>query len=211
MRTIYINAAVEYNAEWDLKELISDANMRRRMSRFIKMGVATGLKCLQEAQVKTPDSIITATAYGCLADSEKFLSAALASDEQMLPPTPFIQSTFNTMGSQIAILTGCHGYNMTFVDRQRSFADALVDACLEIGDGKHNVLLGYADEMTPTLRAILDRMGKKSEHLPQNDSAWFFMISDTKSESTKMALEDITIEKIMSYKSAQDLLNEIGK
>lgn len=209
MKTIYINAMTVYNAEWDLKTLIPDANMRRRMSRFIKMGVATGLKCLQEAGVESPDSIITATAYGCLADSEKFLSSALASDEQMLPPTPFIQSTFNTMGSQIAILTGCHGYNMTFVDRQRSFADALVDACLEIGDGKQNVLLGYADEMTPTLGAILNRMGRAANNMPHEDCAWFFLLSDVRNEHTLAALDDLSLSNIMGYGSVHDFIAAI--
>jgi len=209
MKPIFINAATSFDADWDLKTLIPDANMRRRMSRFVKMGVATGLKCLQEADVITPDSIITATAYGCLTDSEKFLSSALASNEQMLPPTPFIQSTFNTMGSQIAILTGCHGYNMTFVDRQRSFADALVDATLEIGDGKHNVLLGYADEMTPTLGAIIDRMGSKGAKLPKNDSAWFFLLSDKKTDHTIASLEKLTLDKIMGYNSVHDFISAL--
>ncbi len=179
------------------------------MSRFVKMGVATGLRCLAEAGITTPDSIITATAYGCLADSEKFLNAAIASDEQMLPPTPFIQSTFNTMGGQIALLTGCHGYNMTFVDRQRSFADALLDACLEIADGKHNVLLGYTDEQTPTLKAIFRRMGRKADSLPCDDSAWFFMLSDTPGEHSLGSLTDITLDTIAGITSADPFMQKL--
>lgn len=209
MKTIYINAAVRYDSQWDIKSLIPDANMRRRMSRIVKMGVASGLKCLEEAHIATPDSIITATAYGCLADSEKFLSSAISSGELVLPPTPFIQSTFNTVGSHIAILTGCHGYNMTFVDRSRSFADALVDASLEISEGKHNVLIGVMDEVTPTLQNILTRMKNVSEELPRDDSAWFFVLSDTKCECTLGQIEEISIAGLMKMGSAETLFERV--
>lgn len=209
MKNIYINAATQYNNEWDIKQLITDANMRRRMSTLVKMGVATGLKCLAQANVTTPDSIITATAYGCLADSEKFLAAALSSDEQNLPPTPFIQSTFNTIGSQLAILTHCNGYNMTFVNRQQSFTDALIDACLEIADGKHTVLLGYADEQTATLHNIIERMGKYGTALPQNNSAWFFLLSDQKTEQTIAEISNPTLNTLRNIGSVTTFMRNI--
>ncbi len=209
MKTIYVNAATQYSSEWDLKELIPDANMRRRMSKLVKMGVSTGLQCLSSANVSSPDSIITATAYGCLTDSEKFLASALSSGEQVLPPTPFIQSTFNTIGSHIAIMTGCHGYNMTFVDRQRSFADALVDAALEIADGKHCVLLGYIDELTPTLQVILKRMGHCAANIPADDSAWFFLLSDQKNEHTIAQLNNPTLDMLCGVGSASNFMKSI--
>ena len=209
MKTIFVNAATQYSADWDMKTLVPDANMRRRMSKIVKMGVATGLRCLAEAQISVPDSIITATAYGCLADSEKFLSSALQTNEQVLPPTPFIQSTFNTIGSHIAILTGCHGYNMTFVDRERSFSDALLDAALEIADGKHLVLLGYADEQTPTLHNIFSRLGYRSQTLPQADSAWFFLLSDKKNEHTIAQVANPTLSPLPNVGSAADFFNSL--
>ncbi len=209
MKTIYVNAAAQYSDAWDLKSLVPDANMRRRMSKIVKMGVATGLHCLAQAQISVPDSIITATAYGCLTDSEKFLLSALQTNEQVLPPTPFIQSTFNTIGSHIAILTGCHGYNMTFVDRERSFTDALIDAALEIADGKHTVLLGYADELTPTLHNILQRMPHKAKHLPCEDSAWFFLLSDEKNEHTIAQLTNPTISSLTNVGTAAMFFNSL--
>lgn len=209
MKTVYINAAVRFSADWDVKSLIPDANMRRRMSRIVKMGVASGLRCLAEAGVPIPDSIITATAYGCLADSEKFLSSAISSGEQVLPPTPFIQSTFNTVGSHIAIITGCNGYNMTFVNRSCSFADALLDACLQIAEGKHNVLLGMMDEETPALHTIISRMGHYAEGLPYDDTAWFFVLSDAENDRTLASLDDFSLDSLGRIGSASDFYNSV--
>ena len=58
----------------DIKQLIPDAGMRRRMSRVIKMAVTTAVETLGGVENIAPlDAIITATGWGCLADSERFL------------------------------------------------------------------------------------------------------------------------------------------
>lgn len=58
----------------DIKALIPEAAVRRRMSRILKMAVTTAVECCGNIDnIKDIDSIITATGYGCLADSEKFL------------------------------------------------------------------------------------------------------------------------------------------
>ena len=90
--------------EPDYKEIITDATLRRRMSRFVKMGVACGLECI--GQTSDIDAVITATGLGCLADTEKFIESIVANNERLLNPTPFIQSTFNTVGGQLALLKG---------------------------------------------------------------------------------------------------------
>ena len=206
MKKIYINSVVKYSSDWDVKEIIPDANVRRRMSRIVKMGVSTGLKCLQESGVECPDAIITSTSYGCLADSEKFLSSSISSNEQVLPPTPFIQSTFNTIGSSIAILTGCYGYNMTYVNRRNSFSDGLLDAYMQIQEGKHNVLLGHTDEMTETLRTILTRMGARGDRLPHDDCSWFFMLSDKEGANCFGFIENLTLEKVRQIESVDNFI-----
>ena len=68
-----------------------------------------------------PEAIITATSLGCLADTEKFLSSMVNNEPSMLNPTPFIQSTFNTIGGQLALITGNKGANITYVHRGFSF------------------------------------------------------------------------------------------
>ena len=104
-------------------ELVPSAAMRRRMSRFLRMGVPTAMAALRRSGVDPAqvDAIITATGFGCLGDSEKFLRTMVEQREELLNPTPFIQSTFNTLGAQIALLCGNRAYNMTYAHRGYSF------------------------------------------------------------------------------------------
>ncbi|MCD8270489.1 MAG: beta-ketoacyl synthase chain length factor [Parabacteroides sp.] len=112
--------------EPDYKLLISNATLRRRMSRIVRMGVTIGLQCL-EGTTSSVDAILTATGLGCLADTEKFMNTILDHNEELLAPTVFIQSTFNTVGAQIVLLTGNHSYNNTYVHRAFSLESALLD------------------------------------------------------------------------------------
>jgi len=145
--------------EPDYKNLI-DAKLLRRMSRIIKMGVATASACLQEAGENNPGAIITGTAYGCLEDTGVFLTETIQRNEEMPPPTAFIQSTHNTVGSQIALMLKCHSYNNTFVHNGFSFESALLDAMLLLKEQEvNNVLVGSIDELTDNSYSILTRLG----------------------------------------------------
>ena len=158
----YIDKVVaEADVVTDIKTLIPDAGARRRMSRVIKMAVATAVEGLEGAEnIDAIDAIVTATGWGCLTDSERFLRNVIADREQLLNPTPFIQSTFNTVGGQIALLRHNHCYNVTYVNRSHSFEDALLDALMRIADGEsRNVLVGAFDEQTPSQHRIMERMG----------------------------------------------------
>ena len=130
----YINSAASSDTlTRDIKELIPVPELRRRMSPVLRTGVATGMEALASLPPGVQVSaIITATRLGCLADSEKFLRNVVVDDGGLLNPTPFIQSTFNTVGAQIALLTRNHCYNMTYVHGEESFTGALVDATIRI-------------------------------------------------------------------------------
>ncbi|HTI93483.1 MAG TPA: beta-ketoacyl synthase chain length factor [Puia sp.] len=137
-----------------------DAKSIRRMSRIVKMGVAAAFQCLKEGKVAVPDAIITGTAYGCLGDTEVFLSRLIEQQEEALSPTAFIQSTHNTVGAQIALMLQCTGYNNTFVHRGFSFESALLDAVMLLQEGEaKTVLTGGLDEITDASHAILQRFG----------------------------------------------------
>jgi 3-oxoacyl-(acyl-carrier-protein) synthase len=143
--------------EPDYTKLI-DGKSLRRMSRIIKMGVATASACLQEAEETDPGAIITGTAYGCLEDTGIFLTQVIERNEESPPPTAFIQSTHNTVGAQIALVLKCHSYNNTFVHRGFSFESALLDALFLLKDNEaNNVLVGSVDELTDTSFAILKK------------------------------------------------------
>jgi 3-oxoacyl-[acyl-carrier-protein] synthase II len=145
--------------EPDYKEFI-DPKQIRRMSRIIRMGVAAAMECLQEAGIKVPDAIVTGTAYGCLEDTNSFLSKMVEFNEELLTPTAFIQSTHNTIGAQIGLMLQCNNYNNAFVHRGFSFESALLDGMLLLKDNEAaNVLVGAIDEITNTSHTILNRLG----------------------------------------------------
>ena len=144
----------------EIREYISPGEARR-MGKLLKAATVTSLKALRQAGVESPDAIITATAFGMLETSEKFLLDMLENGEETLSPTLFMQSTHNTIGSSIAIRTKCHGYNVTYTQGKDSLQWALRDARRLIETGKaKTVLVGCHDEATPTLQDLFRRMGK---------------------------------------------------
>lgn len=162
--------------EPDYKNIIANATLRRRMSRIVKMGVACGLECIGELPPEKIQGIITATGLGCLVDTEKFLNTLIDNEERMLNPTPFIQSTFNTIGAQIALIHQIHAYNMTYVHRGLSFESALLDAMMKIWEGSENILIGAMDEMTEICYTIQQRMGIL-KGIEAGEGAQFFLLS----------------------------------
>ncbi|MFD0749745.1 beta-ketoacyl synthase chain length factor [Mucilaginibacter calamicampi] len=145
--------------EPDYKKYI-DPKLIRRMSHVIKMGVAAAQECLSKAAVEMPGAIVTGTAFGCLEDTYTFLGRIIEMEEEMLPPTAFIQSTHNTVGAQVALMLKCHAYNNTFVHKGVSFENALLDGVLLLKEGDaDNVLVGGIDEMTDASFTVLTRLG----------------------------------------------------
>jgi 3-oxoacyl-[acyl-carrier-protein] synthase II len=137
-----------------------DPRQLRRMSRIIKMGITAGFMALREAKVNIPHGIITGTAYGCLEDTGTFLNKMVENNEDGLNPTPFIQSTHNTIGSHIAMLLQCQEYNQTYAHSAFSFESALLDATMQLEEspGKR-ILVGGLDEATALSKTLLERFG----------------------------------------------------
>lgn len=122
----------------------------RRMTRLLRRTFCTSLDALALCGATCPDAIVTATANGCWENSENFLRDMQLNGEQTLKPTLFMQSTHNTPGSALAIHLGCHGYNNTWSDGDRSTRSALIDSVLQLGrPDVHVLLLGAHDELTP--------------------------------------------------------------
>lgn len=176
----------------DFKSFIS-ANEARRMSKVIKRAIATAKTAIEESGIEMPDAIISGTGLGCIEDTEKFLSAMIEDDEKFLKPTFFIQSTHNTISSQIAINLKCHSHNNTFVHGGMSFECALTEALLLFADRKaKSALVGGYDEMTPAYFKMLDRVGfwkKDAEsdqpsHVLSGEGSVSVMLSDEKNEKT---------------------------
>lgn len=163
-----------------IKDFI-DPKESRRMSAIIKNGIFAGMTALKNAGIAKPDAIITGTGLGCLSDTVKFMASIIQYGEENLNPAPFIYSTHNTVGGAISILTGCRGYNSTFVHRGVSFESALMDAyLLSVESPELNILTGGVDELTNEYAVITERMGLYKESSVPGEGAAFAVISGVK-------------------------------
>ena len=159
---IRVAAKVEITSEEALSEIRNYVKPleARRMGKIMKSSLLSSLKAMEQAGIEKPDAIITATALGCLENSELLLNQLQEEGEVMLKPTYFMQSTHNTIGSGIAIFTKCHGYNVTYTHGKDSLEWALRDARMLLKSGKaKSVLVGLHDETTPLYRSLMQRIG----------------------------------------------------
>ncbi len=180
---LYISDASYISSdEPDYKEVITDANSRRRMGRLLKMAVWCGLKSLDGVPSERVAGIITSTGAGFMKDTISFGSSIFDREETLLNPSPFMQSTFNTASGYIALIRKIHAYNTTYVQRADGFAASLVDAAMLLDDaGEGNVaLVGAFDEVTPEVDVIRQRLGLYrvgDGSLPLGEGAAAFLLS----------------------------------
>ncbi len=180
---LYISGTSYVSAdEPDYKEVITDANSRRRMGRLLKMAVWCGLKSLDGVPSERVAGIITSTGAGFMKDTISFGSSIFDREETLLNPSPFMQSTFNTASGYIALIRKIHAYNTTYVQQADGFAASLVDAAMLLDDaGERNVaLVGAFDEVTPEVDVIRQRLGLYSVgdgFLPLGEGAAAFLLS----------------------------------
>lgn len=202
------------------KEFIAP-NLLRRMGRAIKMGVATANLAINQAEAKKVDAIITGTGLGCFEDSERFLLALLNNEEQFLTPTSFIQSTHNTVGSQIALIMKCHDYNFTYVHRGFSFESTVQDALMLFEEGKETILVGGIEEHTPNF-VVLNRKAHKFQQQSASTPIWksvtpgiqmsegaaFFVLNKNKTEKSLASIDGI--QTLYKPKTSADILAKLS-
>ena len=182
---LYISGTSYVSAdEPDYKEVITDANSRRRMGRLLKMAVWCGLKSLDGVPSESVAGIITSTGAGFMKDTISFGSSIFDREETLLNPSPFMQSTFNTASGYIALIRKIHAYNTTYVQQADGFAASLVDAAMLLDDaGEGDVaLVGAFDEVTPEVDVIRQRLGLYRVgdcFLPLGEGAAAFLLSAT--------------------------------
>ena len=162
---IKVLSKVEITSEEELAEIRDYVKPleARRMGKIMKSSLLSSLKALNMAGIEKPEAIITGTAMGCLENSEQLLMQLINEGETSLKPTYFMQSTHNTISSNIAIRLGCHGYNITYTQDDESLEWAMRDAKQLLRSGKYkNVLVGCHDETTPLYRQLMERLGYKN-------------------------------------------------
>lgn len=152
MRQVMIKRVTEWGTLGGVGErTLRTSGQWRRNSEVVRRAVSTGLECaLHEDDKGAIDAIITATSFGCMQDSVEFLQDTIQAQEELVSARAFMQSTFNVVGAQLGLLLSCHGYNMTYVGREHSFEDALLDGFHRVQMGDSNrVLVGAYDEIPP--------------------------------------------------------------
>jgi 3-oxoacyl-(acyl-carrier-protein) synthase len=157
---------VQTTDEQMVTESLVTASEARRMTPQMRQLVSLARKALDDAGIGQPDAIVCATQWGCMVQSMRFLQDMIVSGEQELKPTPFIQSTHNTVASLMAILTGNHGYNATYSQGEQSLSCALTDVRTQISLG----LIGTAlilefDEQVEAWDKVLQLINEHTENI----------------------------------------------
>jgi 3-oxoacyl-[acyl-carrier-protein] synthase II len=182
----------------EFKNYISPIQLRR-MSRMFKIGLSAAKICAQDAKLEMPDGIITASGYGCIGDTGKFLLEIIENGEKQLTPTLFMQSTYNSISGGIAMAMKCNNYNTTYVHRGFAFETGLQDAMMQIEDQPtKRFLLGGFDETNSGQLIISSRTGyHRKDHINslslfktrgqgtlQGEGAAFFVIGSRHTENS---------------------------
>jgi len=224
MNKVYINAASicvttpdqHHTAENWLKvdvpkidsKLLSP-NATRRMSKAVKMGILCSLEAVSQMDLANLDGILVGSSKGCLIDSDKFLQSIVEQQEEFLSPTPFIQSTHNTVAGQIALLIKNTGYNMTYSQERISFESAALDAYIQLTmDERNTLLVGAVDELSDIsikISSILDKTTSQQQMtgISQSEGAGFFIFSNRQDEHTRAELTDISIYQAKAKLSSE--------
>lgn len=183
-----------------------DEKYLRRMSRMIRLGWCAAKICLDDAGNLRPDAIITGSGWGSVQDSEKFLLSIYRNNENLLPPTPFIQSTHNAVSAQIAMLQNNSSYNMAYAHSSHAFEHALLDAAVSLANGDFsNILLGGFDEITPNQFILMDRLDRwkkndihlldlfkdRSDGTIAGEGFTFFFLQNHQTETTYAEIKDV--------------------
>lgn len=182
-----------------------DGGSLRRMSRVAKFGTGAALMALKDAGIKTPGAISIGTGLGLLENSEKFLKSIIEANESVVSPTAFIQSTHNTLGGTVALMTGCTAHNNTLSNKGFSFETALLDARMVMDE--HNIsnfLVGAYDELTTYSLAVMKRLNilraepcnnlnllnEESDGIIAGEGAAFFVLDYNKAPNSYATLVD---------------------
>ncbi|HZB13153.1 MAG TPA: beta-ketoacyl synthase chain length factor, partial [Chryseolinea sp.] len=202
----------------DFKTYINPIQMRR-LSRMLRIGLSAAIICLRDSKITMPDGIITATGYGFLDETAKFLTELLEQSEKQLTPTYFMQGTSNALAGLVALTVKCMGYNNTYASKGFACENALTDAMMQLNENASaNFLVGSYDEAAAVqYNASIRASHFKSEFIDnislfdsstkgsiQGEGSAFFMLSGNPSSSTWCELADMQL----LYKPAGTELQE---
>jgi 3-oxoacyl-[acyl-carrier-protein] synthase I len=130
----------------------------RRLKRLPRMTLSLAAAALDDAAPDTPKpgAIFMGTGWGALSETHDFLTRLSESKEQFPSPTDFVGSVHNGPASQVAMLFGATGANITASGGDYSFEQALYSAQLMAGETDRPTLILGADEAHEPFSPLLD-------------------------------------------------------
>ena len=205
----------------DFKAYINPIQMRR-LSRMLRIGLSAATICLRNSKITMPDGIITATGYGFLDETAKFLKELLEQGEKQLTPTYFMQGTSNALAGLVALTIKCMGYNNTYASKGVGFENALTDTMMQLNENASlNFLIGAYDEAAEiqynaSIRAShfktefinnLSLFDTNTKGSIQGEGSAFFMLSGKSSASTLCIMSDMDVVYKPDGRELQDALD----
>ena len=179
------------------------------MGKLSRMAVANMKAVLGDAGLENTDAIITATGLGSLDDTERFLQKFIPAGDSLVPPVSFIQSGHNTVAGQLALYLGNGGYNMTHVQGNVSFENALLDAFTRVNEAGETVLLGAFDEKIPLLDELADDFGLDENLKSKLSEGATFMIAGPRRKGALAKISDVEIS--MFHDDPDSVIHEFLK
>lgn len=130
----------------------------RRLKRLPRMSLALAVEAHNDVgtDAPTPKAIFMGTGWGALSETHDFLTRLKETKEQFPSPIDFVGSVHNGPASQIAMLFGATGANITTSGGDYSFEQALMAADLMITDTAEPALVLGADEGHDTFSPLFD-------------------------------------------------------
>lgn len=130
----------------------------RRLKRLPRMTLSLAAAALDNSapDCRKPAAVFMGTGWGALSETHDFLTRLAESNEQFPSPTDFVGSVHNGPASQVAILFGATGANITTSGGDYSFEQALLTADLMLEDSAGPALILGADEGHEIFSPLLD-------------------------------------------------------
>jgi 3-oxoacyl-(acyl-carrier-protein) synthase len=146
----------------------------RRVKRLARMSLQLASSACDDAQgLEKPSAVFMGTGWGALSETFDFLGKLTESAEQFPSPSDFVGSVHNGPASQIAMLLGATGANVTTSGGDYSFEQALLTAESLLGDTCQSALLLSADEGHETLSYLLDSSIARGSRLADGGGALY--------------------------------------
>ena len=130
----------------------------RRLKRLPRMTLSLASRAFENSSLdnQKPGAVFMGTSWGALSETHDFLTRLEESNEQFPSPTDFVGSVHNGPASQVAILFGATGPNITTSGGDYSFEQALFAAELMLDDSAGPALILGADEGHEKFSPLLD-------------------------------------------------------